>query len=318
MYDGHNRRVRVSDNLKTEHSLYTQDGTLLYRENESGGINYVYLGNKLVAKIGQTESPNGNAQHFRPFGSSIEGETNDVGYTGHKFDTDIELSYMQARYYDPVIGRFYSNDPVGYTPQNPVMSFNRYMYVNNNPYKYTDPNGEYLESLWDAASLSVGLVNLGSNLANGNWGAAALDAVGVVADGVALALPIVPGGAGIAISGSRAVANEVPSTLARVVPGDVNPSSLGAPGAADVFVTDAKALEGLNSSQIADKLTIPQSSTGFNVIEFSSDAVSGIASPIARDNPGFVQGGRTAGGAPEFVIPNGKIPDDATMRHVDP
>ena len=51
---------------------------------------------------------------------------------------------MQARYYDPVIGRFYSNDPVGYTSENPVMSFNRYLYVNNNPYKYTDPNGEFL------------------------------------------------------------------------------------------------------------------------------------------------------------------------------
>ncbi len=53
--------------------------------------------------------------------------------------------YMQARYYDPVIGRFYSNDPVGHTPQNPVMSFNRYMYVNNNPYKYIDPTGEYFQ-----------------------------------------------------------------------------------------------------------------------------------------------------------------------------
>ena len=49
---------------------------------------------------------------------------------------------MQARYYDPVIGRFYSNDPVGWTPENPVMSFNRYLYVNNNPYKYTDPTGK--------------------------------------------------------------------------------------------------------------------------------------------------------------------------------
>jgi len=51
---------------------------------------------------------------------------------------------MDARYYDPVIGRFYSNDPVGYTARNPMMSFNRYLYVNNNPYKYTDPNGEFL------------------------------------------------------------------------------------------------------------------------------------------------------------------------------
>jgi len=80
--------------------------------------------------------------HYRPFGESIEEPKDDVGYTGHKFDTDLGLSYMQARYYDPVIGRFYSNDPVGWNPQNPVHSFGRYTYANNNPYKYTDPNGE--------------------------------------------------------------------------------------------------------------------------------------------------------------------------------
>jgi len=54
--------------------------------------------------------------------------------------------YMQARYYDPVIGRFYSNDPVdamGHVARgNPIHGFNRYTYANNNPYKYTDPTGE--------------------------------------------------------------------------------------------------------------------------------------------------------------------------------
>jgi uncharacterized protein RhaS with RHS repeats len=58
---------------------------------------------------------------------------------------------MQARYYDPVIGRFYSNDPVGalghITRGNPVHGFNRYTYANNNPYKYTDPNGEFAVNL---------------------------------------------------------------------------------------------------------------------------------------------------------------------------
>ena len=58
---------------------------------------------------------------------------------------------MQARYYDPVIGRFYSNDPIGWASENPVMSFNRYLYVNNNPYKYTDPNGEFLNVVIGAA-----------------------------------------------------------------------------------------------------------------------------------------------------------------------
>jgi len=55
---------------------------------------------------------------------------------------------MQARYYDPIIGRFYSNDPVdmiGHMQRgNSVANgFNRYAYANNNPYKYTDPNGEF-------------------------------------------------------------------------------------------------------------------------------------------------------------------------------
>jgi uncharacterized protein RhaS with RHS repeats len=50
---------------------------------------------------------------------------------------------MQARYYDPVIGRFYSNDPVGVMGHDSaVHGFNRYAYANNNPYKYTDPTGE--------------------------------------------------------------------------------------------------------------------------------------------------------------------------------
>ncbi len=46
---------------------------------------------------------------------------------------------MQARYYDPVIGRFYSNDPIGFRD---IHSFNRYAYANNNPYRYTDPDGK--------------------------------------------------------------------------------------------------------------------------------------------------------------------------------
>jgi len=45
---------------------------------------------------------------------------------------------MQARYYDPVIGRFYSNDPIGFRE---VHSFNWYAYGNNNPYKFVDPDG---------------------------------------------------------------------------------------------------------------------------------------------------------------------------------
>ena len=148
LYDGYNRRVKQTDGKGTSYSVYTQSGILLYREaNVASGsgdpVNYVYLGKKLIAKDGIIADADATARHSRPFGDSIETDKDDVGYTGHKFDADLDLSYMQARYYDPVIGRFYSNDPVGYVAKNPVHSFGRYTYVNNNPYKYVDPDGKY-------------------------------------------------------------------------------------------------------------------------------------------------------------------------------
>ena len=33
------------------------------------------------------------------------------GFTGHIRDSATGLNYMQARYYDPVLGRFLSIDP---------------------------------------------------------------------------------------------------------------------------------------------------------------------------------------------------------------
>ena len=35
-------------------------------------------------------------------------------------------------------------DPVGFKAGNP-MSFNRYVYVNNNPYKFVDPDGPLIQ-----------------------------------------------------------------------------------------------------------------------------------------------------------------------------
>ncbi|MGR6872725.1 RHS repeat domain-containing protein [Pseudomonas sp. HK3] len=82
-------------------------------------------------------------KRYQPFGSVMQEEDidNSVGFTGHVQDKTLDLNYMQARWYNPELGRFLSIDPVGYEDGN-THSFNRYSYANNNPYKYVDPDGQ--------------------------------------------------------------------------------------------------------------------------------------------------------------------------------
>jgi RHS repeat-associated protein len=115
-------------------------------------------------------------------------------------------------------------------------------------------------------------------------------------------------------SEAATVTNPVPSTLARVIPGEGPFTTLGRPGVDDVFVTAADDIAGMSASQLGSRLGIPNSKT-FTVIEFPTPT-SGLASPIFRTNPGFVGFGRTSGGAREFVIPNGPIPANAIKKVV--
>jgi RHS repeat-associated protein len=64
------------------------------------------------------------------------------GYTGYEKDTESGLEFAQARYYNAIHGRFTSVDPLtaSATIKNP-QTFNRYSYVLNSPYKFTDPLG---------------------------------------------------------------------------------------------------------------------------------------------------------------------------------
>ncbi|URX62468.1 HNH endonuclease [Luteibacter anthropi] len=77
----------------------------------------------------------------RPYGEQVMGTPQDgPGYTGHVDDSDSGLIYMQARYYDPAVGRFLSVDPERLVASN-VNQFPRYAYANNNPIVNTDPDG---------------------------------------------------------------------------------------------------------------------------------------------------------------------------------
>lgn len=80
---------------------------------------------------------------YSPYGEKVadgEGNDNAISFTGKKHDDTTGLTYFGARYYDPEVGRFMGMDAVGFQDDNPI-SYNRYAYANNNPYRYSDPDG---------------------------------------------------------------------------------------------------------------------------------------------------------------------------------
>ncbi|WP_268999229.1 RHS repeat-associated core domain-containing protein [Paenibacillus athensensis] len=66
-------------------------------------------------------------------------------YGGELQDDKSRLIYLRARYYDPSVGRFISEDSYEGQIDNPL-SLNLYTYVHNNPLTNIDPSGHWCES----------------------------------------------------------------------------------------------------------------------------------------------------------------------------
>lgn len=94
------------------------------------------------------------------------------GYTGHEHLAMFGLINMNARLYDPAVGRFLSPDPYVQAPDR-SQNFNRYSYCLNNPLRYTDESGEYFGIDDLIAAVVGGVVNVVVNAVQGNihsWG----------------------------------------------------------------------------------------------------------------------------------------------------
>ncbi|SFV86501.1 Rhs family protein [hydrothermal vent metagenome] len=88
-------------------------------------------------------------QHYQAFGKRDQNLSDDVvidevkrGFTSHEHIDELGLINMNARLYDPETARFLSADSFIQDP-NLTLSHNRYIYVMNNPLKYTDPSGHF-------------------------------------------------------------------------------------------------------------------------------------------------------------------------------
>ncbi|MFY0565417.1 FG-GAP-like repeat-containing protein [Archangium lansingense] len=95
---------------------------------------------------------------YSAFGATLASSSsvaNSRGYGGHEVD-DTGLVYMNARYYDPQLGRFISPDALVPSSGNP-QALNRYAYVYNNPISNTDPTGHVPVVAAIATAVSVGV-----------------------------------------------------------------------------------------------------------------------------------------------------------------
>ena len=82
-----------------------------------------------------------NQYQYKPFGADAPGYPTGTVPSSLKFaarpqDSETGLYYIRARFYDPQLGRFISEDPKGLAGV-----INAYVYVGNNPVNDRDPSG---------------------------------------------------------------------------------------------------------------------------------------------------------------------------------
>jgi len=135
-YDGNLKRVKSVVNGRTIYNIYDASGRLVHIDavTDNKKTDYVSGPNGTLARItnnvvtylhpdhlGSAQSGTNSSgaiawrERYTPFGEELVGPAandNLGGFTGHIKDKATGLNYMQARYYDPVIGRFLSIDPV--------------------------------------------------------------------------------------------------------------------------------------------------------------------------------------------------------------
>jgi RHS repeat-associated protein len=172
-YDGDGKRVKKYVPSTGEVTIFVYDAagkeiaeySTIVAASQDAKVNYLTADHLGSPRINTDQNGNIIARHdYIPFGEEIDGtggRTTGLNYgddsvrkqfTRYELDSESELDYAQARYYNSTHGRFTSVDPITASEDiiNP-QSFNRYAYVGNNPLNFTDPTGE----MWGVSGTSI-------------------------------------------------------------------------------------------------------------------------------------------------------------------
>ena len=142
----------------------------LFARTSSSGTLAWYLTDQLGSVTDVVSSSGTDLDHivYDPYGNIVT-ETNASNgdrfkFAGMEYDSTTGIYYDHARYYNEAIGRFMSQDPLGFGG----WDWNLYRYTNNDPLKARDPSGEGgpMSAAGGAFGATVG-IGLGAVLTGG-------------------------------------------------------------------------------------------------------------------------------------------------------
>ena len=138
--------ARYADGQEIDEPLAMQRGTATdyYEQDGVGSVTSLSSSTGALAQTYTYDS-------FGNIANSSGSLTNFFRYTGREFDMETGLNFYRARYDNPALGRFVSEDPIGLAG-----GINLYVYANSNPVSLIDPLGLYdgWDLLKDAGSFS--------------------------------------------------------------------------------------------------------------------------------------------------------------------
>ncbi len=141
VYDGANALIDLNADWSVATTYLNDLGVdnHLRQTNSTTGVSY-FLTDHLGSTAALADSSGNSLEQlaYDSFGNSAGSLRTRYGYTGRERDADSGMLFYRARFYDPQIGRFVSEDPIGLAG-----GINEYSYTSNNPASRKDPSGLY-------------------------------------------------------------------------------------------------------------------------------------------------------------------------------